>query len=168
MLHFNIQSKSQIFYKANTNIFIAINYIRINTKKQETHENHEPIDIWWLTNIWLIVWLWLNAFIKVITVENVLPGVIVIVALSLDVLGTDTTLTSASWCWINPNADNTLLWQFVTGKAFEIVAYLTTVVLYLSVKIHIKRQVLHGIRVISVLVIKHNGVLMSTLNFKLN
>jgi hypothetical protein len=59
----------------------------------------------------------------------------------MNVLGTDTTLKQASWCWIDPRVPNALLWQFVTGKSFEIIAYITTVVLYASIKVFLVRQV---------------------------
>jgi len=60
----------------------------------------------------------------------------------MGVLGTDTTLETASWCWIDPRTPHTLLWQFVTGKFLEIVAYITTVVLYASIKVFLRKQVI--------------------------
>ncbi|KAL4227561.1 hypothetical protein ACF0H5_013003 [Mactra antiquata] len=67
-------------------------------------------------------------------------GIITLIALSLGVLGTDTSLDQASWCWIDPRVPNALLWQFVTGKFFEIVCYIATVVLYSAIKIFLARQ----------------------------
>ncbi|KAH3838161.1 hypothetical protein DPMN_111568 [Dreissena polymorpha] len=67
--------------------------------------------------------------------------VITAVAWGMGVLGTDTSLETASWCWIDPRTPHTLLWQFVTGKFMEIVAYITTVVLYTVLKIFLQKQV---------------------------
>ncbi|XP_045215531.2 G-protein coupled receptor 157-like [Mercenaria mercenaria] len=67
-------------------------------------------------------------------------SIITIIALGMNVLGTDTTLEQASWCWIDTRVPNVLLWQFITGKCFEIVAYVTTVVLYTAIKIFLARQ----------------------------
>ena len=63
----------------------------------------------------------------------------------MNVLGSDTTLETASWCWIDPRTPNTLLWQVVTGKFLEIVAYITTVVLYTLLKIFLRRQVVNSV-----------------------
>ncbi|KAL3865720.1 hypothetical protein ACJMK2_043080 [Sinanodonta woodiana] len=68
------------------------------------------------------------------------PGIIVIVALSMNVLGYDQALDQASWCWIDPRVPNALFWQFLTGKFWEILAYITTVILYLMVTCYLWKR----------------------------
>ena|SRR6218665_448180 len=72
-------------------------------------------------------------------------AVIGIVAWSLDVLGNDATLNWPSWCWISPNVMvvNILFWQYMTGKAWEIVCYFLTAVLYALIKCTLQKQVGH-------------------------
>lgn len=69
------------------------------------------------------------------------------VALSTNVLGYDTTLDQPSWCWINPIVSNALFWQFFTGKFWEIISYIATVVLYSIVKCFIWKKVIYLILV---------------------
>ena len=66
---------------------------------------------------------------------------VTMVALSTNVLGYDTTLDQPSWCWINPSVTNALFWQFFTGKFWEIISYIATVVLYSIVKCFIWKKV---------------------------
>lgn len=68
------------------------------------------------------------------------PGVIVIVTLATDVLGVDPTLNEPSWCWIDTRVANVFVWQMVTGKFWEIVAYITTVILYTSIKFFLLKK----------------------------
>ena len=68
-------------------------------------------------------------------------GLIVIVSLSFDVLGYDTDLNQDSWCWVDPRVPHALVWQFVTGKGWEIAAYVITVVIYAIVKIYLFKNV---------------------------
>jgi len=67
---------------------------------------------------------------------------VTMVALSTNVLGYDTTLDQPSWCWINPSVTNALFWQFFTGKFWEIISYIATVVLYSIVKCFIWKKVI--------------------------
>ncbi|XP_052792121.1 G-protein coupled receptor 157-like [Mya arenaria] len=77
------------------------------------------------------------------------PGIITVVALCLGVLGTDTSLETASWCWIDPRSPHVLLWQFATGKFLEIAAYIATVVLYTAIKVFLSRQAKKKIRMVT-------------------
>ncbi|KAL5005404.1 hypothetical protein ScPMuIL_018860 [Solemya velum] len=69
-----------------------------------------------------------------------LPAVIAVLALSMDVLGYDESLHQASWCWIDPRVENALFWQFFTGKFWEIVAYIATLILYTKVKVYLWKR----------------------------
>ena len=69
-------------------------------------------------------------------------AIIVIVALSMDVLGIDPTLNEASWCWIDTRVPNVFVWQMATGKFWEIIAYVTTVILYTIIKCFLIKKVI--------------------------
>lgn len=61
-------------------------------------------------------------------------------ALASRVLGYDPNLHQASWCWIDPKAELNVMWNFLTGKAWELAAYFVTVFLYTVVRITILRH----------------------------
>ncbi|XP_041375949.1 G-protein coupled receptor 157-like [Gigantopelta aegis] len=77
----------------------------------------------------------------------VLPGLIVTVSLSLDVLGYDSDLNQDSWCWVDPRVSHALVWQFVTGKGWELASYVITVVIYTVVKIYLFKNSTHTLAV---------------------
>ena len=58
----------------------------------------------------------------------------------MDVLGYDPQITQASWCWIDPKTPNMAVWNFMTGKAWELLAYFLTVVFYTAVRISLLRH----------------------------
>ena len=58
-----------------------------------------------------------------------------------DVVGHDDTLPFPSWCWIDTSREDVLAWQYLSGKGWEVACYVLTVMLYVSVKIHLVRQV---------------------------
>lgn len=62
---------------------------------------------------------------------------VAIIALSLGVLGEDYSASSGPWCWIK-DCDtipiNPVFWMFITGKAWEIVAYVGTFTIYMLLK----------------------------------
>ena len=60
----------------------------------------------------------------------------------MDVLGIDPTLNEASWCWIDTRVPNVFVWQMATGKFWEILAYVTTVILYTSIKCFLIKKVI--------------------------
>ncbi|CAL1537296.1 unnamed protein product [Lymnaea stagnalis] len=68
------------------------------------------------------------------------PIIIAVTALALDVLGYDHNLSQASWCWIDPEASNGMMWALVTGKAWELAACILTVSLYAAVKVMLFKQ----------------------------
>ena len=70
-----------------------------------------------------------------------LSGVVGIVALSVDVIGYDDRLDHPSWCWVDPDRPDVLFWQYFTGKAWEIGAYVATAALYTLIKVFLVRQV---------------------------
>ena len=64
------------------------------------------------------------------------------IAASVDVIGYDDQLGHPSWCWIDPGRSDVLFWQYFTGKAWEIVSYIMTAVLYTLVKLFLMKQVI--------------------------
>ncbi|XP_025077875.1 G-protein coupled receptor 157-like [Pomacea canaliculata] len=76
--------------------------------------------------IWLVCWG--------------IPTAVTTAALASRVLGYDLNLHQASWCWIDPKAELNVMWNFLTGKAWELAAYFVTVFLYTVVRITILRH----------------------------
>ena len=70
-------------------------------------------------------------------------GVVMVTALSLGVLGRNKHSHGPSWCWIDPDAlpSSTVLWQYFTGKAWEIACYVVIFGLYVPVKCKLQKQV---------------------------
>ncbi|KAG8569090.1 hypothetical protein GDO81_014258 [Engystomops pustulosus] len=68
-----------------------------------------------------------------------IPLVITVAAVCLQKIGYDASYVSVGWCWINIEAEDKLIWMLLTGKAWEILAYLVLPVLYLRIKKHIGR-----------------------------
>ncbi|KAK3102559.1 hypothetical protein FSP39_012186 [Pinctada imbricata] len=66
-------------------------------------------------------------------------GIILIPPSAMDVLGDDSH-TSGPWCWIKTkdNSSN-IVWLFLAGKAYEIGTYLIVVILYIWMKIIIRK-----------------------------
>lgn len=67
------------------------------------------------------------------------PFAITVAALSLHKIGYDASEVSVGWCWVNIQAEDHVLWMLLTGKIWEFIAYVTLPVLYILIKIHIKR-----------------------------
>ncbi|KAK9954289.1 hypothetical protein ABG768_016370 [Culter alburnus] len=67
------------------------------------------------------------------------PFAITVAALSLHKIGYDASEVSVGWCWVNIQAEDHVLWMLLTGKIWEFIAYATLPVLYILIKIHIKR-----------------------------
>ncbi|XP_041275620.1 G-protein coupled receptor 157 isoform X2 [Onychostruthus taczanowskii] len=67
------------------------------------------------------------------------PLAITVAAVALKKIGYDASNVSVGWCWVNLDAEDRLLWMLLTGKAWEILAYVTLPVLYLLIKKHINR-----------------------------
>ncbi|KAM3920907.1 G-protein coupled receptor 157 [Leptodactylus fuscus] len=68
-----------------------------------------------------------------------IPLVITVAAVCLNKIGYDASYVSVGWCWINIEAEDKLTWMLLTGKAWEILAYVILPVLYVQIKKHIGR-----------------------------
>lgn len=69
------------------------------------------------------------------------PLAITIAAVALKKIGYDASNVSVGWCWVNLDAEDRVLWMLLTGKVWEILAYVTLPVLYILIKRHINRAV---------------------------
>ncbi|XP_019495255.1 PREDICTED: probable G-protein coupled receptor 157 [Hipposideros armiger] len=69
------------------------------------------------------------------------PLVITVAAVSLKKIGYDASDVSVGWCWIDLEAEDRVLWMLLTGKLWEMLAYVTLPVLYLLIRKHINRAV---------------------------
>nr|XP_047923293.1 G-protein coupled receptor 157 isoform X2 [Anser cygnoides] len=67
------------------------------------------------------------------------PLCITVAAVALKKIGYDASNVSVGWCWVNLDAEDRLLWMLLTGKVWEILAYVTLPVLYILIKKHINR-----------------------------
>ncbi|XP_015738267.1 G-protein coupled receptor 157 [Coturnix japonica] len=67
------------------------------------------------------------------------PLAITIVAVALKKIGYDASNVSVGWCWVNLDAEDRVLWMLLTGKVWEILAYVTLPVLYILIKRHINK-----------------------------
>ncbi|XP_051947555.1 G-protein coupled receptor 157 [Xyrauchen texanus] len=67
------------------------------------------------------------------------PFAITVAALSLQKIGYDASEVSVGWCWVNIQAEDHVLWMLLTGKIWEFIAYVTLPVLYILIKIHIRK-----------------------------
>ncbi len=70
-----------------------------------------------------------------------IPIIIIIGAVLSGGLGYDASYISVGWCWVNLDGKLFLLWILLTGKLWEILAYIILPVLYCLVKKYIKIQV---------------------------
>lgn len=62
-------------------------------------------------------------------------------AVALKKIGYDASDVSVGWCWIDLEAEDRVLWMLLTGKLWELLAYVTLPVLYLLIRKHINRAV---------------------------
>ncbi|NXR78961.1 GP157 protein, partial [Pycnonotus jocosus] len=67
------------------------------------------------------------------------PLAITVAAVALRKIGYDASNVSVGWCWVNLDAEDRLLWMLLTGKLWEILAYVTLPVLYILIRRHINR-----------------------------
>lgn len=72
-----------------------------------------------------------------------IPLIVTGTALGLGKLGNDKDLYSAGWCWIDSTLSkpDKYIWMWVTGKAWEISAFLLSSTFYLMLKCHIRKEV---------------------------
>lgn len=62
-------------------------------------------------------------------------------AVALKKIGYDASDVSVGWCWIDLEAKDRVLWMLLTGKLWEMLAYVLLPLLYLLVRKHINRAV---------------------------
>ncbi|XP_064137293.1 G-protein coupled receptor 157 isoform X1 [Loxodonta africana] len=67
------------------------------------------------------------------------PLAITVAAVSLKKIGYDASDVSVGWCWIDLEAEDRALWMLLTGKLWELLAYVTLPVIYILIKKHINR-----------------------------
>ncbi|KAM5322062.1 G-protein coupled receptor 157-like isoform 2-T2 [Glossophaga mutica] len=67
------------------------------------------------------------------------PLTITVVAVILNKIGYDSSDVSVGWCWIDLEVEDRVLWMLLTGKLWEMLAYVTLPVLYLLIRKHINR-----------------------------
>uniref|UniRef100_A0A9L0SBE5 G protein-coupled receptor 157 n=1 Tax=Equus caballus TaxID=9796 RepID=A0A9L0SBE5_HORSE len=67
------------------------------------------------------------------------PLAITVAAVALKKIGYDASDVSVGWCWIDLEAEDYILWMLLTGKLWEMLAYVTLPVLYLLIRKHINR-----------------------------
>ncbi|XP_047647889.1 G-protein coupled receptor 157 [Phacochoerus africanus] len=67
------------------------------------------------------------------------PLAITMAAVALKKIGYDASDVSVGWCWINLEAEDYVLWMLLTGKLWEMLAYIMLPLLYLLVRKHISR-----------------------------
>ncbi|XP_044890988.1 G-protein coupled receptor 157 isoform X2 [Acinonyx jubatus] len=67
------------------------------------------------------------------------PLAITVAAVALKKIGYDASDVSVGWCWIDLDAEDRVLWMLLTGKLWEMLAYVTLPVLYLLIRKHINR-----------------------------
>ncbi|NWZ86202.1 GP157 protein, partial [Poecile atricapillus] len=69
------------------------------------------------------------------------PLAITVAAVALKKIGYDASNVSVGWCWVDLDAEDRLLWMLLTGKVWEMLAYVTLPVLYILIRKHINRAV---------------------------
>nr|XP_004657446.1 G-protein coupled receptor 157 [Jaculus jaculus] len=67
------------------------------------------------------------------------PLAITVAAVALKKIGYDASDVSVGWCWIDLEAEDHVLWMLLTGKLWEMLAYILLPLLYLLVRRHINR-----------------------------
>lgn len=69
------------------------------------------------------------------------PLAITVAAVSLQKIGYDASEVSVGWCWISIEEDDHVMWMLLTGKIWELLAYVILPVLYILIKRHIHKAV---------------------------
>ena len=69
-----------------------------------------------------------------------LAGIITVIVYCADVIGYDASV-APSWCWIRPG-DWQLVWQYLAGKLWEILAFVIILALYSAIKCSLWKQVM--------------------------
>ena len=83
-----------------------------------------------------------------------IPPTIAVIAFALKGVGYSGNVSSSGWCWISNNQAwwKMVLWMCITGKAWEIIAYITIPIFYILVKTHIRRQVFKIVRAMNCII----------------
>ena len=83
-----------------------------------------------------------------------IPPTIAVIAFALKGVGFSGNVSSSGWCWISNNQAwwKMVLWMCITGKAWEIIAYITIPIFYILVKTHIRRQVFKIVRAMNCII----------------
>ncbi|XP_073238252.1 G-protein coupled receptor 157-like isoform X1 [Porites lutea] len=76
-----------------------------------------------------------------------IPLLLAAIALGDRAVGNSNDFVSSGWCWIKYRQDwwKMMLWMFLAGKGWEILAYVTICVFYVLVKLQIRREMKMGI-----------------------
>ncbi|XP_060073764.1 G-protein coupled receptor 157-like [Ylistrum balloti] len=75
-----------------------------------------------------------SAQVLMTVIPILIPVTITGIALGYGVLGEDVSSGSGPWCWIRNDVNNQVMWKLVTGKAWEGMTYIITVVIYVLLK----------------------------------
>ncbi|XP_053500175.1 G-protein coupled receptor 157 [Ictalurus furcatus] len=67
------------------------------------------------------------------------PLAITVAAVSMQKIGYDASEVSVGWCWISIEEDDHVLWMLLTGKIWELLAYVILPLLYILIKRHIHK-----------------------------
>ena len=72
-----------------------------------------------------------------------IPFLLAAIALGDRAVGNSNDFVSSGWCWIKYRQEwwKMMLWMFLAGKGWEILAYVTICVFYVLVKLQIRREV---------------------------
>nr|XP_030735274.1 solute carrier family 2, facilitated glucose transporter member 5 isoform X1 [Globicephala melas] len=81
-----------------------------------------------------------------------IPLVITVAAVTLRKIGYDASDVSVGWCWIDLEAEDRVLWMLLTGKLWEMLAYVTLPVIYLLIRKHINRARLTPVLALATLI----------------
>uniref|UniRef100_W5UER8 Putative G-protein coupled receptor 157 n=1 Tax=Ictalurus punctatus TaxID=7998 RepID=W5UER8_ICTPU len=68
-----------------------------------------------------------------------IPLAITVAAVSMQKIGYDASEVSVGWCWISIEEDDHVLWMLLTGKIWELLAYVILPLLYILIKRHIHK-----------------------------
>ncbi|XP_059768155.1 solute carrier family 2, facilitated glucose transporter member 5 isoform X2 [Balaenoptera ricei] len=80
------------------------------------------------------------------------PLLITVAAVTLKKIGYDASDVSVGWCWIDLEAEDRVLWMLLTGKVWEMLAYVMLPVLYLLIRKHINRARLTPVLALATLI----------------
>ncbi|XP_062872244.1 G-protein coupled receptor 157 isoform X2 [Trichomycterus rosablanca] len=68
-----------------------------------------------------------------------IPLAITVAAVCLQKIGYDASEVSVGWCWVSIKEKDHVLWMLLTGKIWELLAYIILPVLYILIKRHVHK-----------------------------